>query len=88
MAFTGVMISLPNAPGLVGQFHAAIKLGLLAYLPADIVNTTGIAYAIMLHGLQTIWYVGTGLAALVPLSRTGAHTTLREAVRETTRKET
>src|SRR5262245_20414020 len=26
MAFTGVMISLPNAPGLVGQYHAAIKL--------------------------------------------------------------
>jgi len=84
MAFTGVMISLPNAPGLVGQFHAAIKLGLLAYLPAAIVNTQGIAYAIVLHGIQAIWYVGTGLISLVPLSRTGTHTTLRQAVRETT----
>jgi uncharacterized protein (TIRG00374 family) len=84
MAFTGVMLSLPNAPGLVGQFHAAIKLGLSAYLPAAMVNTRGIAYAILLHGIQTIWYVGTGLAALVPLSRTGAHTTLRQAVRDTT----
>jgi uncharacterized protein (TIRG00374 family) len=84
MAFTGVMISLPNAPGLVGQYHAAIKLGLLAYLPAAIVNTRGIAYAIVLHGLQSLWYIGTGLAALVPLSRSGAHTTLRQAVRETT----
>jgi glycosyltransferase 2 family protein len=84
MAFTGVMISLPNAPGLVGQYHAAVKLGLLAYLPAHVVNSRGIAYAIMLHGIQTIWYVGIGLAALVPLSRTGAHTTLRQAVRETT----
>jgi uncharacterized protein (TIRG00374 family) len=84
MAFTGVMISLPNAPGLVGQYHAAIKLGLLAYLPAAVVNTRGIAYAILLHGIQAIWYIGTGLAAMVPLARTGAHTTLREAVRETT----
>ncbi|HEY7375054.1 MAG TPA: lysylphosphatidylglycerol synthase transmembrane domain-containing protein, partial [Polyangia bacterium] len=83
MAFTGVMISLPNAPGLVGQYHAAIKLGLLAYLPAEIVNTRGIAYAIVLHGIQALWYIGTGLAAMVPLSRTGTHTTLREAVRET-----
>jgi len=84
MAFTGVMLSLPNAPGLVGQFHAAIKLGLLAYLPAAIVNTRGIGYAIVLHGIQTIWYLATGLVSLVPLSRTGTHTTLRQAVRETT----
>jgi hypothetical protein len=57
---------------------------LLAYLPAAIVNTQGIAYAIVLHGIQAIWYVGTGLISLVPLSRTGTHTTLRQAVRETT----
>src|SRR5262245_6106580 len=84
MAFTGVMISLPNAPGLVGQYQAAIKLGLLAYLPAAVVNSRGIAYAIVLHGIQTLWYVAAGLVSLVPLSRTGAHTTLRQAVRETT----
>ena len=34
MAFTGVVLTLPNSPGLVGQFHAAIKLGLTAYVPA------------------------------------------------------
>ena len=83
MAFTGVVLSLPNSPGLVGQYHAAIKLALMAYLPAAVVNSRGIAYAIVLHGVQTIWYVALGFASLPALSRTGAHTTLREAVRET-----
>jgi uncharacterized protein (TIRG00374 family) len=81
MAFTGVVLTLPNSPGLVGQFHAAIKAGLLAYLPVPIVNTRGIAYAIVLHGVQAIWYVGVGLVAMVTLSRTGAHAKLGEAVR-------
>ena len=64
MAFTGVVLSLPNAPGLVGQFHAGIKMALAAYLPAAMVNTKGFAYAVVLHGLQTVWYVGTGVLAL------------------------
>jgi hypothetical protein len=82
MSFTGVILSLPNAPGLVGQFHAGIKLGLLAYLPAAVVNSRGMAYAIVLHGLQTIWYVGVGLLSLPALSAGGRHTSLAEAVRE------
>ena len=64
MAFTGVVLSLPNAPGLVGQFHAGIKLALMAYLPAAVVNTKGFAYAIVLHGLQTLWYISAGVLAL------------------------
>jgi uncharacterized protein (TIRG00374 family) len=85
MAFTGVILSLPNAPGLVGQFHAAIKLGLLAYLPATVVNSRGMAYAIVLHGLQTVWYITVGLMSLPALSATGSHTSLAEAVRESNR---
>jgi uncharacterized protein (TIRG00374 family) len=81
MAFTGVVLTLPNSPGLVGQFHAAIKLGLLAYLPASVVNARGMAYAIVLHGLQTLWYVGLGLISLPALSAPGAHASLTEAVR-------
>ncbi len=81
MAFTGVVLTLPNSPGLVGQFHAAIKAGLLAYVPAAVVNTRGIAYAIVLHGVQAVWYVSVGLIAMVTLSRTGAHAKLRDAVR-------
>jgi uncharacterized protein (TIRG00374 family) len=86
MAFTGVVLSLPNSPGLVGQFHAAIKLGLMAYLPLAVVNSKGIAYAIVLHGIQTVWYVGIGLASLLVLSSGRArHASLAEAVRESSR---
>jgi hypothetical protein len=82
MAFTGVVLTLPNAPGLVGQFHAAIKLGLMAYLPLATVNAKGMAYAIVLHGIQTLWYVSTGLVSLLVLSSgAGRHATLTEAVR-------
>jgi hypothetical protein len=82
MSFTGVILSLPNSPGLVGQFHAGIKLGLLAYLPAAVVNSRGMAYAIVLHGLQTIWYVAVGLLSLPALSAGGGHTSLAQAVRD------
>jgi len=84
MAFTGVVLSLPNSPGLVGQFHAAIKLALCAYLPTAVVNSTGMAYAIVLHGIQTLWYIAIGLLSLPAVSRTGAHISLGEAVREST----
>jgi uncharacterized protein (TIRG00374 family) len=85
MAFTGVILSLPNSPGLVGQFHLAIKLGLLGYLPAAVVNTRGMAYAIVLHGVQTVWYVGIGLLSLPALSATGRPASLGAAVRESNR---
>ena len=82
MAFTGVVLTLPNAPGLVGQFHAAIKLGLMAYLPLATVNAKGMAYAIVLHGIQTLWYVSIGLVSLLVLSSgAGRHASLTEAVR-------
>jgi uncharacterized protein (TIRG00374 family) len=84
MAFTGVVLSLPNSPGLVGQFHAAIKLALMAYLPVAVVNSTGMAYAIVLHGIQTLWYIAIGLMSLPALTRGGAHVSLGEAVREST----
>jgi uncharacterized protein (TIRG00374 family) len=85
MAFTGVILSLPNSPGLVGQYHMAIKLGLAAYLPATLVNSRGMAYAIVLHGLQTIWYVGVGLLSLPSLRAAGRRTSWAEAVRDSNR---
>jgi uncharacterized protein (TIRG00374 family) len=65
MAFTGVLISLPNAPGLVGQFHAGIVLALAAYLPESVLTSVGGAYAITLHGIQFVWYVALGFLALL-----------------------
>ena len=35
MSFTGVLISLPNSPGLVGQFHLGVVAALGAYLPDE-----------------------------------------------------
>jgi glycosyltransferase 2 family protein len=65
MAFTGVLITLPNAPGLVGQFHAGVLLALAAYLPESVLNSTGGAYAIVVHAIQFVWYVGLGFVALL-----------------------
>jgi hypothetical protein len=65
MAFTGVLISLPNAPGLVGQFHAGILLALAAYLPDSVLASVGGAYAIAVHGIQFVWYVVLGFLALL-----------------------
>jgi uncharacterized protein (TIRG00374 family) len=64
MAFTGVLITLPNAPGLVGQFHAGIVLALAAYVPESILTSVGGAYAVALHGIQFVWYVAVGFLAL------------------------
>jgi uncharacterized protein (TIRG00374 family) len=69
MAFTGVLISLPNSPGLVGQFHAGIVIALGAYLPAATVGSFGGAYAIALHGIQFVWYVGLGFLALLAVGK-------------------
>jgi glycosyltransferase 2 family protein len=87
MAFTGVVLTLPNAPGLVGQFHAGIKMALGAYLPAAVVNAKGLAYAIVLHGLQTLWYVAIGVASLALLSAGsgGRRQSLRDAVEASNR---
>ena len=44
------------------------------------------AYAIVLHGIQTLWYIGAGLLSLLAISgRAGRHVSLAEAVRESSR---
>ncbi|HVZ72550.1 MAG TPA: lysylphosphatidylglycerol synthase transmembrane domain-containing protein [Polyangia bacterium] len=85
MAFAGVVLSLPNSPGLVGQYQLAIRLALLAYLPEGVVKSTGMAYGIVLHGLQTIWYVGAGVLSLPALRAAGVNTSLTDAVRASNR---
>jgi uncharacterized protein (TIRG00374 family) len=64
MGIVAVGIVLPNAPGLVGQFHWFTMLGLSLYLPQAVVEGDGRAFAIVLHGLQVIWYVTAGAIAL------------------------
>ncbi len=58
-------ITLPTAPGLVGNFHEFARLGLLLYLPTAVVRADGMAYVVAVHMLQVTWYVGMGVLMLV-----------------------
>jgi uncharacterized membrane protein YbhN (UPF0104 family) len=73
MGFVGLGISLPNSPGMVGQFQGFTLLGLSVYLgfnashPAPehaTLYATALAFAITQHLLQVLWYVGMGALGL------------------------
>jgi len=51
LAFVGVSVSIPSAPGFIGVFHAAaaVALGILGVARAEAVG-----YAIVLHAVQFI----------------------------------
>lgn len=83
MAFTGVVISMPNSPGLVGQFEYGVMRPLLLYLPAEIVERLGGAYAIALHGMQFLWYLAVGMLALLFVG--GRAASLRQVVIDSNR---
>jgi glycosyltransferase 2 family protein len=58
----GVMI--PSAPGMVGTFQAAVKVGLSLFLPASVVNGSGLAYANVLWLCQTVQQIGLGVVLM------------------------
>jgi len=68
MGLLGIGISLPNSPGLVGQFEALTLGGLSLYLDLGDGHTTlfaaALAFAIAQHLLQVAWYVGMGALGL------------------------
>ena len=64
MGLIAVGITLPNSPGLVGQFQWFTRLGLTLYLPAAVVEEKALAFAIVLHALQVVWYMGVGALAI------------------------
>lgn len=68
MGLVGVGISLPNSPGLVGQYQWFTQLGLSLYLGKAVgQGGDGLAFAIVLHGVQVVWYMlAGGLALLSP----------------------
>jgi len=61
---------LPNSPGLVGQYQWLTMLGLSLYLGSDVTAKgtelygVALAFAIVLHMLQVIWYLGMGALAI------------------------
>jgi uncharacterized protein (TIRG00374 family) len=73
MGLLGVGISLPNSPGLVGQFQYFTLLGLSLYLGFDLggpatkhtqLYAIALAFAIAQHLLQVAWYVAMGAIGL------------------------
>ena len=66
MGLVGVGISLPNSPGLVGQYQWLTMLGLSLYLGVDVTEKgteiygVALAFAIVLHMLQVVWYLAMG----------------------------
>jgi uncharacterized protein (TIRG00374 family) len=55
----GVMI--PSGPGMVGTFQAATVLGLSLFVPADVLDTRGTAYANVLWAVQLTFTTALGL---------------------------
>jgi glycosyltransferase 2 family protein len=68
MSVIAAAITLPNTPGLVGQFHAAGKFAMMLYLPAALVETRGMAYIVTLHAVQGLWYIGLGVLCMLVTS--------------------
>ncbi len=64
MGLVAVGITLPNSPGLVGQYQYFTMLALGLYVPAALVEGEGLVFAIVLHGMQVIWYLAVGALAL------------------------
>ncbi len=69
MGLVAVGITLPNSPGLVGQFQWFTLLGLSLYLPGAATEGTAIygtafAFANLHYGLQVLWYVICGALGL------------------------
>ncbi|RKH12243.1 UPF0104 family protein [Corallococcus sp. CA053C] len=59
-----VGIMIPAAPGMMGTFQAATKVGLGLFLPAAVVNAHGLAYANVLWLCQTAQQIIFGLILL------------------------
>ena len=70
MGLVAVGITLPNAPGLAGQFQGFVLLGLSLYLgPGALDKHSALyaqtfAFANVHYGLQVLWYVAMGVIGL------------------------
>jgi len=69
-------ITVPNAPGYLGVFHALVVLALAIY-PAEVSATAARGCAIVMHGAQYIVITGVGIFYLV-----SKHLSLHEAQSE------
>ncbi|HWM87123.1 MAG TPA: lysylphosphatidylglycerol synthase transmembrane domain-containing protein [Kofleriaceae bacterium] len=65
MGLVAVGITLPNSPGLTGQYQWFAGLGLGLYLSSSVMRSGGQAFTHLLWGLQVVWYIAMGALALV-----------------------
>ncbi len=65
MGLVAVGITLPNSPGLVGQYQYFTLLGLGLYLDLgdERIKASAFVFAVALHGIQVIWYISMGMLA-------------------------
>lgn len=56
-----VGLMIPAAPGMMGTFQAATKVGLAVFLPAALVNAQGLAFANVVWLCQTVQQIGFGV---------------------------
>jgi hypothetical protein len=59
-----VGLMVPSAPGMMGTFQWAMKIGLGLFLPEAVVNASGLAYANVLWLCQTVQQVGLGVVLM------------------------
>lgn len=71
-----VGLMIPAAPGMMGTFQAATKVGLGLFLPAALVNSQGLAYANVIWFSQTVQQILFGL-----LFMSLSHMSFREITR-------
>lgn len=64
LAVLVVGLMIPAAPGMIGTFQAAVKLGLSLFLPAAVLNSKGVAYANVLWLCQTCQQIGLGMVLM------------------------
>ena len=59
-----VGLMIPAGPGMIGNFHYFIKLGLSLFVAEAVLGSSGVAYAILLHAIQLGLQVGLGVVCL------------------------
>ena len=64
MCIVVVGLMIPSAPGMIGTFQAAVKVGLALFLPAALVNGKGVAYANVMWLCQMVQQIILGLILL------------------------
>ena len=59
-----VGLMIPAGPGMIGNFHYFVKVGMSLFVSAAVLGSSGVAYAILVHGLQLALHVLFGVSLL------------------------